>query len=111
MSDNATAAHGLDGLIAVVTGAASGIGRATASLLRERGASVLIVDVDPVRVDTLVGELAADAGAREENEAFVLCEIEFVRDCRAFRLAGGNVALDLLEKVGIILLFCRVVYF
>lgn len=36
----------LDGKIAIVTGAASGIGRASALLLAERGAKVVVADVD-----------------------------------------------------------------
>ena len=40
------AATGLEGTRAVVTGAASGIGRATALLLLERGASVVAADRD-----------------------------------------------------------------
>jgi 2-keto-3-deoxy-L-fuconate dehydrogenase len=41
-----------DNLVAVVTGGASGIGAATAALLRERGARVAILDRDISAVDT-----------------------------------------------------------
>lgn len=40
-----------DGIIAIVTGAARGIGRACADLLGERGAAVVGVDVDPAVMD------------------------------------------------------------
>jgi 2-keto-3-deoxy-L-fuconate dehydrogenase len=49
-----------DGLVAIVTGGASGIGLATASLLAQRGARVACFDLDPVKVpEPLVG-IAAD---------------------------------------------------
>ena len=38
----------VQGKIAIVTGAASGIGRATAELLHARGAKVIAEDIDPV---------------------------------------------------------------
>ncbi|MGW2741823.1 SDR family NAD(P)-dependent oxidoreductase [Streptomyces sp. NPDC001450] len=40
-----------EGLTALVTGGASGIGRATADLLAERGAQVAVLDLDPSSVD------------------------------------------------------------
>jgi 3-oxoacyl-[acyl-carrier protein] reductase len=39
--------HGLHGRVAIVTGAGSGIGQATVWLLAERGAAVLVQDIDP----------------------------------------------------------------
>ena len=47
----------LDGLHALVTGGASGIGEATCRRLAASGASVIIADVDKVRADKLSGEL------------------------------------------------------
>ncbi|MFC7404208.1 SDR family NAD(P)-dependent oxidoreductase [Georgenia alba] len=41
----------LDGLVAVVTGGASGIGAAAAALLADRGASVAVLDLDPSGAD------------------------------------------------------------
>ncbi|WP_292895440.1 SDR family NAD(P)-dependent oxidoreductase [Nitratireductor sp.] len=46
-----------DGRTAIVTGAASGIGRATALLLADRGANVLAVDRDDQLLGTLEGRL------------------------------------------------------
>ncbi|MER7757007.1 SDR family NAD(P)-dependent oxidoreductase, partial [Kitasatospora sp. NPDC097643] len=40
----------LHGLTALVTGGASGIGLAAASLLAERGARVAVLDLDPAAV-------------------------------------------------------------
>ncbi|MBL6954966.1 MAG: SDR family oxidoreductase [Alphaproteobacteria bacterium] len=48
--------HFSDGRLAVVTGAASGIGRATALLLAARGAHVLGVDQNPAGLESLAEE-------------------------------------------------------
>ena len=52
-----------DGRLAVVTGAASGIGRATALLLAARGAEVLAVDQNTDGLESLVDEAATGAVA------------------------------------------------
>jgi NAD(P)-dependent dehydrogenase (short-subunit alcohol dehydrogenase family) len=75
----------LDGRIAIVTGAASGFGRATAVRLAEEGASVLVADVDGRggeesvalvekaggQAELVVGDIATEAGARQAVEQAV----------------------------------------
>src|SRR5436190_3184695 len=50
----------LDGKVAIVTGSARGIGRATAELLSEHGASVLINDLDADLASQTASEIAGD---------------------------------------------------
>ncbi|MCD9879248.1 SDR family NAD(P)-dependent oxidoreductase [Streptomyces guryensis] len=64
-----------EGLKALVTGGASGIGRATAELLAARGAQVAVLDLDPAPVDKpLLGfraDVSDDASVREAVAAAV----------------------------------------
>ncbi len=50
----------LDGKVAIVTGSARGIGRATAELLSEQGAKVLINDLDGDVAEQTAGEIEGD---------------------------------------------------
>jgi 3-oxoacyl-[acyl-carrier protein] reductase len=50
----------LDGKVAIVTGSARGIGRATAELLSEQGAKVLINDLDGDVAEQTASEIAGD---------------------------------------------------
>ena len=50
----------LDGKAAIVTGSARGIGRATAELLAEQGAKVLINDLDGDVAEQAAGEIKGD---------------------------------------------------
>ncbi len=68
-----------DGRRAIVTGAASGIGRATAELLAAEGAAVVLADVNAE-----AGEAAA-AGIRDRGgrAVFVRCDVTSSADCAA----------------------------
>ncbi|HYI34971.1 MAG TPA: SDR family NAD(P)-dependent oxidoreductase, partial [Thermoleophilaceae bacterium] len=50
----------LDGKSAIVTGSARGIGRATAELLAEQGAQVLINDLDGDVAEQAAGEIQGE---------------------------------------------------
>lgn len=67
-----SASDELAGAVAIVTGAAGGVGRATVALLRSRGACVVAEDIDPAvealedeRVATLQGDVAEAGTARQ----------------------------------------------
>ena len=52
----------LEGKIALITGAGSGVGRATANLFAKNGCSVVIADLLPDRVSQVVAEVKASGG-------------------------------------------------
>ena len=66
----------LDGRLVVVTGAASGIGRATALRAAKRGARVAITDVDQTQLDDVARELGASLVVAS---AFDITDIDAVR--------------------------------
>ena len=78
------AAYNLQGKVALVTGAARGIGFATAKLLNERGASVVLVDLDESAVTSAAAQideqralgLAADVTDRGAMQRVVATTVE-----------------------------------
>jgi NAD(P)-dependent dehydrogenase (short-subunit alcohol dehydrogenase family) len=52
----------IEGAVAVITGAGSGIGRATALALAGRGCRVIVTDLDAARADAVAAEIVAAGG-------------------------------------------------
>lgn len=91
----------LAGTTALVTGATSGIGRATAISLAERGAHVLATGRDKTRGEELVGAIRAEGG-EADFIAVDLHDADSARDLarRATELGDGHVEI-LVNNAGI----------
>ena len=85
----------LDGKVAIVTGATSGIGRAAAESIARLGARVCIVGRDPQRTERARVEVSAAAGAAVESE---LVDLSSLIETAAFagRFAATHDRLDML---------------
>ena len=85
----------LDGKVAIVTGATSGLGRTAAELLARQGAEVCIVGRDPDRTERARAEIAAAAGAVVEAD---LADLSLLSETAAFadRFAEHHDRLDVL---------------
>ncbi|MEU9475972.1 SDR family NAD(P)-dependent oxidoreductase [Streptomyces sp. NPDC048191] len=91
----------LTGRVALVTGATSGIGAATATLLAERGAHVLVAGRDAARGDTVVSGIRARGGKAD----FLAADLRDAASARqlaqqAIELGGGRVDI-LVNSAGI----------
>lgn len=78
----------IEGIVAVVTGAAGGIGHAVAQRLLEQGASVVVTDLDADRVRTTVAgleKIAPDRVAGLAGDCSVDADIRAVLDLAAER--------------------------
>ena len=63
MSDFKQLSRSVKGLTVLVTGAASGMGRATALVFAAEGANVAVTDIDAGTTQAVVGEIAAAGGS------------------------------------------------
>jgi 3-oxoacyl-[acyl-carrier protein] reductase len=72
-----TASRSMAGRVVLVTGAASGMGRATARLLADEGAVVGLLDRDAPGLEVVAGELA-EAGAEAHHVVADLADLEAI---------------------------------
>ena len=99
----------LDTAVAVITGAGSGIGRATALSLARRGSRIVVTDVDEARAVAVAAEVAASGGEAIAVRCDVsqLSDLEVVRDAALERFGHvdvvmNNVGVMALGPVGLI---------
>lgn len=81
-----------------ITGAASGIGRATAIACAARGARVHLTDIDARALEQTAGEIRARAGAVGHVEAADVADHDAVH-ALAGRLTAGHGAMDVVMNI------------
>ena len=86
----------LEGKVAMVTGAASGIGRGISHLLAEMGAFVALLDIDDVKGRESAAEIGAHGGAA----TFLNCDVRSAAECR-------RAVVSVIEKSGKIDILCN----
>jgi NAD(P)-dependent dehydrogenase (short-subunit alcohol dehydrogenase family) len=88
-----------EGLVAVVTGGASGIGLATARLLAARGARVAVLDVTPPNEDTADGELLRLRCDLSQDDQVRAAVARVARDWGGLDVLVNNAAVGALGTV------------
>jgi NAD(P)-dependent dehydrogenase (short-subunit alcohol dehydrogenase family) len=83
----------LAGRVAIVTGGASGIGRATAELFAEEGAQVVIADVDAARGEEVAAKIG-EAAAFQRTDVADPDQIQALVDLAVARFGGLHVMFN-----------------
>ena len=96
MKDRAAQLLSLEGKVAMVTGAASGIGRGISLRLAEMGSYVALLDIDDIKA----GQVAAEIKEQGGETVALKCDVRSATDCRR--------SVDLMiEKKGKIDILCN----
>ena len=84
----------LDNKVAVITGAAGGIGRAAAKLFAQEGARLMLVDLDEANLLSMVEEIGSD------QASYVTADVSNVNDVKNYI----DKTLSIFKKIDITLL-------
>jgi NAD(P)-dependent dehydrogenase (short-subunit alcohol dehydrogenase family) len=87
ISETASQLLSLEGKVAMITGAASGIGRGIALRLAELGAAIVILDIDAAGAQSTGGLIAQRGG----KSRFEKCDVRSGHDCQQAVAAAINV--------------------
>lgn len=96
INQKATVLLSLQGKVALITGAGSGIGRGIATRLAETGAIIVILDINEKRGLEAASEISARGGTAE----FMKCDVRSDEDCR-------RAASESIRKFGKIDILCN----
>lgn len=91
----------LNGRVALITGAASGIGRGAAHEFARRGAAIVVADLDGAGACTVADEIRAAGGTATAQQADVATERAFEMLAEAAQEAYGGVDL-VMNNVGVL---------
>ncbi|MDP6707703.1 MAG: SDR family oxidoreductase [Alphaproteobacteria bacterium] len=83
----------LDGKVAIITGAAGGIGAAAARHFAAEGAKLMLVDLEEAALASLAGEIGEDAAATQVADVADAGQTQAYVDATVARFGGVDIAL------------------